>query len=489
MTRTIKQHKIILSIVFLGFLLRLFQLGNDILWYDEVGVFGVTKAKNLEEIIFIVRSHVMAMPMDYFITWLFSRLGSGNAILRFPSVIWGSLTLPVCYLLFKDLLDTRSALWGTFLAALSPFLIQYSQELRFYASFTFFYLFSTLLLLRAMKSDDPRQWIVFTITAIMGIYFHMYVLLVLANGILWFLFSDEKPLDRKRSFRYLLISYISILIAFAAGFLLFSGRVTFSNPFLESGITFIQTVFTGLGWLPFYSISPEWSWGWGFLCLVLEIYGILVLMKKPFSASSTLLYSIFLQIVLIITFDYLKKYFFMPRQLLPYLPILLLPAGLALSTIQQNFEHYLAGLKKTYGLPRREIISSMGMVCIILLFNIPALVTYYEGSKGNADVITSRIHDSWQPGSTVLVVNPYEGGYYNYFFSEILKNNEIISSVWQTDWNMIAESKTWKGKVYVITPLFLTSEQQNILASAGYQLATRDTPFSRYNRLLYIKGN
>lgn len=489
MAQIIKKHKILLAIVFLGFLLRLFQLGNDILWYDEVGVFGVTKAKNLEEIISIVRSHVMAMPMDYFITWLVSHLGTSNAILRFPSVVWGTLTLPVCYFFFKELSDSKSALFGTLLLAISPFHIQYSQELRFYASLTFFYILSTYLLFQALKNPGRKQWLIFTIVTTIGIYFHMYVLLVLATALIWFLFGKKDTIDRQKVFRSLELSSLMILLAFAIGFYTFSGRITLSNPFLETGITFAQTLFVGLGWLPYYSYSPELSWGWGLACLLLQVWGMVKILENPRSPAVLLLHSILIQMIIIIGLDIWKKYYFMPKQFICFLPILMFIAGLAVSDLNSRLSDLISITTKWKDTVMPKIAGSIILIVAILLLNFPAQVTYFRDTKGNANQITDFIYNTWHPGNIVLVTNPYEAGYYNYFFAEVIKDETIIPSVWQADWNTIQDSTVWSGKIFVITPIILTNNQTEILNSSGYKLVPLNYEFSRNSRYLWVKEN
>jgi uncharacterized membrane protein len=485
----LKKYKLLLAIILFGFILRLFQLGDDILWYDEVGVYSVTKVKTFAEIVFIVRSHVMAMPLDYLITWMISHLGTSNAILRFPSVVWGTLTLPICYVFFKQLSDTKSALFGTLLLAISPFHIQYSQELRFYASLTFFYILSTYDLLEAIKNPCMKRWLVFTITTIIGVYFHVYVLLVLVNGLIWFLFGERALIDRQKLFRPLALTSTLILLAFAVGFFTFSGRVTFANPFLETGITFMQALFTGLGWLPFYSNSLELSWGWGLACVILQIWGLKLILKFPRSPVSLLAFSISIQMAANIGLDIFKTYFFMPRQLLSFLPILILIAGIGLSDLHGKWQNWISQTKNWKDMAKVRKVGSVIMVVLILLINFPALETYYKGTKGNADQITGIIKNTWRTGSTVLVINPYEAGYYNYFFADVIKDETIIPSVWQADWKTVGDSKGWPGKTFDISPFIVTPDQQEILTMAGYRLIPLNYEFSRYNRLLWVKND
>lgn len=487
--RFLGKYKLLLAILVFGFLVRMFQLGQDILWYDEVGVYGITKVKSLADIVPIVQSHVMAMPLDYVITWLISHLGSSNAILRFPSVVWGMFTLPVCYLFFKELSNSRTAIYSTLLLAISPFHIQYSQELRFYASLTFFYLLSTYTLFQAMKNPEWKRWLIFTVITIIGVYFHVFVLLVLANGLIWFLFGKETKENRQIVFRFLVPAATIILLAFTAGFFAFSGRVTFANPFLDPGLTFTQALFMGLGWLPFYSNSPELAWVWGLVSLLLQIWGVMLLMRNPRSPSALLAISTFIQIGVIIGLDLFKQYFFMPRQLLLFLPILMYVAGLAVSDLDRRLSNWTALSAGWISQGKAGQAVSALLVSVLLLINLPALATYYNGTKGNADKITTYIYDSWRSGSKVLVINPYYAGYFNYFFSDVIKDETIIPSVWQADWNTVRESKSWQEKVYVISPIYLSPDLEDILEISGYRLISFNQPFSRYNFMLWVKDS
>lgn len=143
----------------LGGGLRLLQLGHDSFWFDEAGVAKIITVQSLAEFVNLVRSHVMAVPLDYAVTWLVGQQCNTETCLRLPSALWGTLTLPVGYLLCWELFNSRVARRAILLMALSPFLVQYSQELRFYSSLVFFYLLSTYLLYRALTTPGKKFWI------------------------------------------------------------------------------------------------------------------------------------------------------------------------------------------------------------------------------------------------------------------------------------------------------------------------------------------
>lgn len=481
--RFFQDYGLLLGIILAGLALRLYRLGDNCLGFDEVGVSYVTNAQTLDEFVYLVRSHVMAMPLDYAVTWLVSHLGTGDAFLRLPSAIWGTLTLPVCFALFRVLTDKRTALISVLMLALAPFHIQYSQELRFYASLTFFYSLSTYSLWKAMKSNSPHGWINFALTTIIGLYFHMYVLLVVVNAF-FFLFSNDFQKMRSQLLRPLMISSTFILVAFLAGFLAFSGRVTFDNPLLEYDVSFLQSLLIGLGWQPYYFETAGYGWIWGLICCLLEIAGLVWLVRKPRSTAFLLFISVVSQAFLIIGADLFKHYFFSPRQLLAFYPILLMIAGIGLKVLTDlgvNFQNkYLPAIRQKYG----PIIAA---VLLLIAAAFPALSQYYNSTKSNAQSISEYIHSAWEPGSTVLVITPFYGSYYNYFFTDVLDAPEIVPTVWQADWDTVRESKDWPGRTFVITPLELAADQQDSIVSSRYRLAPLQYPASRFIQHLWIR--
>lgn len=481
--RFFQDHGLLLAIILTGLTLRLYHLGDNCLRFDEVGVSYVTKARTLDDFVFLVRSHVMAMPLDYAVTWLISHMGTGNEILRLPSAIWGTLTLPVFFALVQEFTNRRTALFSVFLLAIAPFHIQYSQELRFYASLTFFYTLSTYTLWKAMNNNTIRSWVVFTLTTITGLYFHMYVLLVVVNAV-FFLIAGDLQRSRGQILRPLMASSTLILVAFLAGFLIFSGRVTFNNPLLEYDVSFLKSLLIGLGWQPFYFETAGYGWIWGLVCCALEIAGLACLLRKPRSAAALLIISVIVQAIVIIGADLFKHYFFSPRQLLPFYPILLMVAATGVtafmdvgSALQDKFSPAL----------KQGLFPATLSVILLASAAFPALSQYYSSTKSNALSISEYIHSSWEPGSTVLVMTPFYGSYYNYFFTDVLDAPEIVPSVWQADWDTVRQSRNWPGRTYVIAPLYLDADQQDSIVSGRYSLVPLPYPASRFIQQLWIR--
>lgn len=112
--------------------LRLFRLGHQSLWIDEVftwysaGAGGALSARDLIENVH--------GPLYSLLVHLWAGVaGDGEWAMRLPSAIAGILTVPAFAWLSARWLGPRTAVTAAWLAAGSPFLVWYSQEARNYS--------------------------------------------------------------------------------------------------------------------------------------------------------------------------------------------------------------------------------------------------------------------------------------------------------------------------------------------------------------------
>src|SRR6185312_3874956 len=97
-------------------------------------------------------------PLHYIVLWLTVRtLGDGQVARRLPSLIAGTLVIPVLYLLGSELYDRRTGLIAAAFGAVSPLLVWYSQEARMYAFVTLFGLLAVWTQLRAIRRGQPSD--------------------------------------------------------------------------------------------------------------------------------------------------------------------------------------------------------------------------------------------------------------------------------------------------------------------------------------------
>ncbi|HEX9922843.1 MAG TPA: glycosyltransferase family 39 protein [Anaerolineae bacterium] len=124
-----------MALAAVGFALRLYALGSESLWFDELLQLDIAQ-QSLSTFLPELR-HYAAAPLDYIISHFWIGLGRGDVWVRLPAVVVGTLTLPLAYQLGRQLLG-RSAgpslgLVLMALLAFSPFHVRYSQETRPYA--------------------------------------------------------------------------------------------------------------------------------------------------------------------------------------------------------------------------------------------------------------------------------------------------------------------------------------------------------------------
>jgi hypothetical protein len=84
---------ILLAIIFMGFILRTYQLGEDSFWNDEAGQGLAAIQPSFKSLLDMSRNHAMAMPLDYLVSFFTNKLDVNEYTMRFPSVIWSTLYL------------------------------------------------------------------------------------------------------------------------------------------------------------------------------------------------------------------------------------------------------------------------------------------------------------------------------------------------------------------------------------------------------------
>ena len=177
-----------MSIVLLAFLLPLYRLDHQSLWYDEG--FSVYLARMSLGGITARTASDIHPPLYYYLLhlWL-GHFGDSEFVLRFFSLIFGLLTVPLIHALGRRLLGTASGLLAALLVAISPLYLWYSQEARMYTLVTFLCLLSSYLLLRALEGEGKAGflWGGYIFVNVLAVYSHFYAFFVLAFHLLFLL--------------------------------------------------------------------------------------------------------------------------------------------------------------------------------------------------------------------------------------------------------------------------------------------------------------
>ena len=143
-----------------GFGLRLADARG--LWLDELTSVGQARLGFVEMLAALWRedSHP---PLHHVLLWLDVRLiGDGELAVRLPSIVMGTLLVPLVYAVGRELYDRRTALIAAGLCSVAPLAVWYSQEARMYSQFMLLAMVGVWVQARLLDGAGARWWVVFT---------------------------------------------------------------------------------------------------------------------------------------------------------------------------------------------------------------------------------------------------------------------------------------------------------------------------------------
>ena len=119
-------------------------------------------------------------PLYHLTLWLTIRaFGDGEFAVRLPTLIAGTLVIPVLYELGRELYDRRTGLIAATFATASPLLVWYSQEVRMYTFATLFGLLALLTQLRAIRNGTMGNWAAYILATAALLWSHYFGLLLI----------------------------------------------------------------------------------------------------------------------------------------------------------------------------------------------------------------------------------------------------------------------------------------------------------------------
>jgi uncharacterized membrane protein len=119
-------------------------------------------------------------PLFYLLEYLVGAIcGCSPLAMRLLSAIFGVLQLPVVYFLAREVWESDEMAWlSTALASLSPTLIYFSQEARDYSLELLMLFLSSLCLLRALRLQTTKSWILYSVSLAAGFYSSLFMFVV-----------------------------------------------------------------------------------------------------------------------------------------------------------------------------------------------------------------------------------------------------------------------------------------------------------------------
>lgn len=177
----------------LAFASRL-AVGGQSLFADELSTYWiVTTGDGLGDVLRTVHSDAeISPPLSFVLGWLATRIELSGEMLRLPSLLAGTLTIPVMYLLGARIFGRGAGLLAAAITALSPFMTYYSAEARGYALMMLFVAVSTLAMLTAVDRGGWRWWALYAAASLAAVYTHYTCVFVLAAQLGWLLWAHPE---------------------------------------------------------------------------------------------------------------------------------------------------------------------------------------------------------------------------------------------------------------------------------------------------------
>ncbi|RXK46384.1 glycosyltransferase family 39 protein [Halorientalis pallida] len=178
--------------------LRLYDIGKESYWLDEIASLNLVAGRTLPEVLTQVPTVDRHPPLYYAVLKGWTDLfGTTETITRLPAALFGVAAVVVIYGVGARLYDRRVGLLSAAVLAVARFHINFSQTTRMYSLFALLTLLSFYLLVRVVETPTRRTVAGYALTTVLLVYTHAFALfVVLAQNVFvvgsrWF--DDEGP--------------------------------------------------------------------------------------------------------------------------------------------------------------------------------------------------------------------------------------------------------------------------------------------------------
>lgn len=173
---------VLVAVLILAALLSINELGAKSLWVDEL--FTVELAHESPSVIIKRTSDDLHPPLYFLLIRASSGFfGYSDLALRWPSVVWGLLSLCLVYQLGRTLGSSKVGVGAALLLGVSPFWIQFSRMGRYYSLTAFLGLLACWLWVRFLRCGGWRSWIAYVLVASASLYtFYLAIAMLLPQA-------------------------------------------------------------------------------------------------------------------------------------------------------------------------------------------------------------------------------------------------------------------------------------------------------------------
>lgn len=202
----------LILVVIFAFFYRIYGLNtNQSFWSDEshVAIFVRTIIESKRPILESGYSTGVYQQLQYWLSALMVNVfGLNEFAIRFPSIIFGTLTIVVTYFLGKKFFNSKIGMLSAIITTFLTIEILWSRQARPYQAIQFFYLSGTYYIysFSLKKGKKAKEFLFFITSGILATLFHLEGFAILLIGIVYLIAVNLKNIKKLILFSSLLLT-------------------------------------------------------------------------------------------------------------------------------------------------------------------------------------------------------------------------------------------------------------------------------------------
>ncbi|HEX6289212.1 MAG TPA: glycosyltransferase family 39 protein [Herpetosiphonaceae bacterium] len=222
--------------------LRLYRLDAQPLWLDEGTTWAQVTGSKISTLLLDLFRPSQAYPLFHVLLKLDTRLlGDGEWALRLPSALAGALAVPAIFALGRVVRGWVLGLASALLLLLSPFGIWQSQDAKAYSLTLLTAIVLAWALMRALRSNTRRSWLVFVAVAAVAPFVHrLLVFSLLGCVVTWALATEHRWRRWVLAGAALMGGALVAALAFSLAYQNAGGQFAAVGPVRAAWLTFSQ---------------------------------------------------------------------------------------------------------------------------------------------------------------------------------------------------------------------------------------------------------
>ena len=185
--REVRIRHALSALVVTAFALRAYHLDFQSLWRDEVDTIAFA-TRALPRLLSTLTAPKENGPLYFLLLrpWI-ALTGDSEFSVRFFSLAFGVLAIPLAYALGRRWLSPLGSMLGALLMAFSPYLIWYSQEAKMYTLIILLTMLSLYLYVEALARGQWLYWAAYVVATSFCLYTHILAALIIPLEIILFM--------------------------------------------------------------------------------------------------------------------------------------------------------------------------------------------------------------------------------------------------------------------------------------------------------------